>query len=464
MEARLGTAVHYTYKQGAAQPMLPARITQNSIRRVLTVGFTLVIALLLAAGFFGLRNLRAIQENAASLVNEQLVSTRLIDEIQRQQGTLSAVFYTLAPDPDVVDTERVLAQLDDAGSNIERVVVSMSASEEAPLWRDLKRASEAFAAEARRLLELPDPPTLSSRELLRYHEEVLAVVAKLVESSYQKANLAQNQIRERSRELVRDSLLLIGACLVLAIVCATFTVRVSAQLFREMEWQAGELSRVSWHMLENQESAARRFSHELHDELGQSLTAIKANLMGLGAVLDANPAGRRRLEDCVKLVDEATSNVRELSQLLRPTILDDFGLDASLRWLCDGFTERTGITVRYESDLGGRLPEETETHLFRIAQEALTNVARHSGAREVEVRLQASGDRVALAVADNGRGLASPQGPQPGLGMIGMRARARSAGGELSVHSAAGAGVRIEVQVPARLIPDAKENPNLVSR
>ena len=463
----MGTAVHYTYKEGsarAARPMFPARITQHSIRRVLTVGFTLVIALLLAAGFFGLRNIRAIQDNAARLVNEQLVSARLIDEIQRQQDTLSVVFYTLAPDPDSVDSERVLAQLDDAARIIERVVASMASSEEAPLWKELKRASDAFAAEARRLLALPEPPTLSSRELLRRHEEVLAVVAKLVEASYQKANEAESQINARSRGLIRDSLLLIGACLVLAIVCATFTVRVSSQLFREMEWQAGELSRVSWHMLENQESAARRFSHELHDELGQSLTAIKANLMGLGAVLDANPAGRRRLEDCVKLVDEATSNVRELSQLLRPTILDDFGLDASLRWLCDGFRERTGITVRYESDLGGRLPEETETHLFRIAQEALTNVARHSGAGEVEVRLQASGDCVTLAVADNGCGLASPQGPQQGLGMIGMRARARSAGGELSVHSAAGAGVRIEVQVPARVVRDAKENPNLVSR
>ena len=106
-----------------------------------------------------------------------------------------------------------------------------------------------------------------------------------------------------------------------------------------MEWQAGELSRVSWHMLDNQESTARRFSHELHDELGQSLTAVKANLAALEAGGAPDP---RRLDDCMRLVDEAIGNVRQLSQLLRPTILDDFGLEAGLRWLAEGFTQRTG--------------------------------------------------------------------------------------------------------------------------
>ena len=144
-----------------------------------------------------------------------------------------------------------------------------------------------------------------------------------------------------------------------------------------MEWQTAELGRVSWHMLEDQEATARRFSHELHDELGQSLTAVKTNL----AALDSDGAGepRRACSDCVRLVDEAIGNVRQMSQLLRPTILDDFGLEAGLRWLAEGFSARTGIEVKLESDFSGRLPDETETHLFRIAQEALTNVARHAG-------------------------------------------------------------------------------------
>src|SRR5208283_3096899 len=119
----------------------------------------------------------------------------------------------------------------------------------------------------------------------------------------------------------------------LAVLFAVVTVRMVSQLTREMEWQAAELSRVSWHMLERQEATARRFSHELHDELGQALTAVKTNL----TALDGGPEGQRRLADCLALVDGAIGNVREMSQLLRPTILDDFGLEAGVRWLTEGF-------------------------------------------------------------------------------------------------------------------------------
>jgi signal transduction histidine kinase len=220
-----------------------------------------------------------------------------------------------------------------------------------------------------------------------------------------------------------------------------------------MEWQAAELSRVSWHMLQDQEATARRFSHELHDELGQSLTAVKTNLAALRAGTGADAA---RLDDCLRVVDESIGNVRQMSQLLRPTILDDFGLDAGLRWLCEGFAARTGIAVDCVSTFTGRLPDETETHLFRIAQEALTNVARHSGAHHVEVRLAPSDHHIRLTIQDDGRGL--PQAPSPAasapdrrpgpLGLIGMRARARSAGGDATVRSRPDQGVLIDVQVP----------------
>ena len=215
-----------------------------------------------------------------------------------------------------------------------------------------------------------------------------------------------------------------------------------------MEWQTAELGRVSWHMLEDQEATARRFSHELHDELGQSLTAVKTNLAALDA---GGTVNRERLEECLRLVDESIGNVRQMSQLLRPTILDDFGLEAGLRWLCEGFAARTGIEVNLASTYSGRMADETETHLYRIAQEALTNIARHSGARHVEVKLESSGREVCLSIQDDGQGLPDPPLPGPrGLGMIGMRARARSAGGDLAVRSRQRQGVLIEVRVPIR--------------
>jgi len=205
-----------------------------------------------------------------------------------------------------------------------------------------------------------------------------------------------------------------------------------------MEAQAGELSRVSFRMLETQEATARRFSHELHDELGGSLTAIKANLTNSGPI-----------EDSIKLVDDAIANVRTLSQLLRPTILDDFGLDAGIRWLAERFSERTHIDVDYRSQFSGRLPDETETHLFRIVQEALTNVARHANASRVTIFLRAENGNIRLTVSDNGRGLLDA--PGTGMGLTGMRARASSAGGDCAISSTTGGGVTIDVTAPIKI-------------
>jgi signal transduction histidine kinase len=155
-----------------------------------------------------------------------------------------------------------------------------------------------------------------------------------------------------------------------------------------------------------------------------------------------------QVEDCRRLVDEAMRNVRELSQLLRPTILDDFGLDASIRSVADRFNQRTGIEVDFQSEFAGRLAEETETHLFRIVQEALTNVARHSGATRVCIHLRPEGERLCLSFADNGGGLQPSDRAANGIGMTGMRARARSAGGGMSIRSQPGEGLRIEAWVP----------------
>jgi len=437
-------------------------ITERSVLRVLLFGFSLVIVLLVAAGYVGVRNVRLIQESAAHLVSEQTVTSSLIDEIHREQGTLNAVFYNMGRGPDWVDREHVMGQLDASDEAIERIISSAEGTPDEQLWKDLRKEAVEFSAEARRLLAQENASTFSSRALLRQHEEVISIIAKLIANGLKRSEVSQEQIEALSRRLVNQSSILLGASLLLALLFALYTVRLATNLFRKMEEQTGELSRVSWHMLENQETTARRFSHELHDELGQSLTALKANLVALAA---SPERGRERLEDCLSLVDASITNVRELSQLLRPTILDDFGLDASLRWLAERFTQRTRIEVNYESNLTARLPEETETHLFRIAQEALTNVARHSGASEVRVELDAKYDRVYLRIGDNGRGLNGAADPaRLGMGMIGMRARARSAGGEMVIARNNGNGLLLTTWVPVRAREHEVKDPHPVGR
>ena len=421
-------------------------VTYKKILRILVLGFSTVIGLLVAAAFVGVNSAELIKESTAGLVRSELVTTRLIDELQREQDTLNATFYKLSRGPELVDRERVLAQLDAADEAVGRIVQEAKGTPQADLWHKLETATRGFSAEARRLLTRRNVPNYSSRDLLRRHEEVTDLVAKLVSSNYSSALAAQSRIDQRSARLVNESVLLLGLCLLLGLLCAIFTVRITAVLFRKMESQASELSNVTWRMLENQETAARRFSHELHDELGQALTAIKANLLALESNGHSDPT---RLEDCRRLVDEAVQNVREMSHLLRPTILDDFGLDAGIRWLAERFAQRTGVEVNYQSTFRDRLPDESETHFFRIVQEALTNVARHSGATRVDISLRREGDRIVLTMKDNGHGFKNGNAPG-GLGLVGMRARARSIGAELTIRSED--GVAIELSAPCGVL------------
>lgn len=434
----------------------------RTLLRVLVIGFAVVIALLAAAAVIGVDNARLIATTASGLVSDQLAVVGLMDEVEREQEVLNAAFYRLSGTPAAVDRDRVMADLDQTDREIDRMVAQSRGGPDEAAWDNLRLAVLGFSQEARRLLSQRTVPVHSSRDLFSRHEEVTARVAKLVDLSYARALETRERVDRQSDLLRQESLFLLGGSFVVALIFALITVRIAARVFRQMEAQTMELSRVSFRMLETQESTARRFSHELHDELGGSLTAIKSNLSAISSGLTSNGASRARIDDCLRLVEQSISNVRELSQLLRPTILDDFGLDASIRWLVDRFRERTGIEAEFRSYFNGRLADETETHLFRIVQEALTNVARHSGATHVDIFLHPEGDRIRLTIRDNGKGLrdsaAHPEGLHleraSGMGLIGMRARARSAGGELELRSQPGKGVTIEVWAP--LLPQVE--------
>lgn len=408
----------------------------RTLLRVLVIGFAVVIALLAAAAVIGVQNARSITASTAALVADQLAFTRLLDEVEREQEALNAAFYRMSRAPENVDRAKVLAALDETGGQVAILVQNARGGPDEAAWNALERAVLDFSTEARQLLNGKKAPGFSSRDLFFRHEDVTTAVAHLADLSYARAADTRRRIDARTDSIVTESVLLIGGCLLVALVSAIVTVRIAARVFQQMHAQTSELSRVSFRMLETQEATARRFSHELHDELGGSLTAIKSNL--------ANPDPH--IEDSIKLIDDAIANVRTLSQLLRPTILDDFGLDAGIRWLADRFGERTHMDVDYRSQFDGRLPDQTETHLFRIVQEAFTNIARHANASQVAIFLRPENGNIRLTVSDNGRGLTQPE--HTGMGLTGMRARAHSAGGDCRVYSTSGGGVTIDVTVP----------------
>jgi signal transduction histidine kinase len=414
-------------------------------------GFALVTFLLLAAAGVAVQNNREIQSDASDLIREQSLTARLMNQMRVEQTALNAVFYQLIRDPEDVDKGELIRQLETAGDSLGRLARNAAATPEAKLWQQLDFSAQLFAAESKRLIMSDHVSDASIRDLFKLHEAVAKEVRDLAAASSTRAQTAESHITQQAQELMDRSILLLAGCFALAVLGALVTLRFTFGLLSRMEIQAHELSRVSWQMLQGQEDAARRFSHELHDELGQSLMAMKANIT---AFTPDNLEVRRK--DSLALVDQSIANVRELSQLLRPVILDDFGLDASLKWLADKFSERTGIQVRYSCSFSGRLSDETETHLFRIAQEALTNIARHSGATKVDIELTKRDGYIWLNIADNGKGLQKKSDtPKPSIGMVGMRARARHAGGDIRIEPSSEGGLALVVWVPLVNYPES---------
>ena len=408
---------------------------------VLIAGLSLLILVLAASVYIEVDAIRSTESGAARLVEGQRSTLRLIDEIQREEDSLSAVFYELAAKTNPENRVELLKKLETLEQAIRHTMEAGLQSGDVRLWTEVKNAVEKFISEGRAVLRSRQAPPVT---FFRSHEELISTLGALAADSFDAAARAQAREREGTRERVRYSLILLGLALATALIGAVLTLRIVSQLFRKQQWQTLELSRLSSRTMADQEETARRFSRELHDEFGQALSAIEANLVIMQNSPEHQPV---RLEDCLALVKNAIENTRDLSQLLRPSILDDFGLDAGLRWLADVYSQRTGIQVEYSSSLGDRLDEETETQLFRIAQEALTNVARHANATSVRMLLDSNVGHVTLTVSDNGTGMRNDSQRQ-GLGLVGMRARARAAGGKLNLETAPGKGVTITVSLP----------------
>lgn len=219
---------------------------------------------------------------------------------------------------------------------------------------------------------------------------------------------------------------------------------------RLLESQA-ELRRLSEELMRVTENERTRISREIHDQLGQLLTAIKMELRNVQKSVGAgNVAARDRIDGTLELVDETIRTVRRISADLQPGILDDFGLAAAIEWVLQEFGGRTGIEWALEADLDEeRLSKDMATAAFRICQEALTNVARHAEASRVVVNLATREEHFEATITDNGRGL-----PQAGsarsksLGIVGMRERARQFGGSLEVAAGEERGVIVTLRFP----------------
>jgi signal transduction histidine kinase len=200
-------------------------------------------------------------------------------------------------------------------------------------------------------------------------------------------------------------------------------------------------------LVQAEETERRRIARELHDRVGQNLSALNINLdILLGKLRDES--ARRRLEDSLKLVDSTLQSIENVMADLRPALLDEYGLPAALAWYGKEYAQRTGIRVAVQGEAGTGLRAEAAVALFRIAQEALNNAAKHSSAKRITVGLEEKGGELVLSVIDDGKGFDPAAAPRGRWGMTTMRERAEAAGGSLVVDSSVGEGTTVRAAVP----------------
>jgi signal transduction histidine kinase len=227
------------------------------------------------------------------------------------------------------------------------------------------------------------------------------------------------------------------------------SAHVSEERREQLERANAELQQTSARILAVQDVERRRVARELHGSIGQYLAAIK---MSCGAALETSrdERGTALLDDAVKLLDRCTSEVRTMSYLLHPPLLEEMGLASAMPWYVAGFTERSGVQVKLDLPTRlSRLPENVELALFRVLQESLTNIHRHSGSKQAAIQLRVEDGSVWLVVEDAGKGFGPAVGDalRAGVGIASMRERVRELGGELHVRSSA-SGTIVEAKLP----------------
>jgi two-component system sensor histidine kinase UhpB len=207
-------------------------------------------------------------------------------------------------------------------------------------------------------------------------------------------------------------------------------------------------------LAETEEQERRALARELHDQVSQNLSALNLNLNRLNSEFAGSLAGepRKRISDSLTLVEDTAQRIRDVMSYLRPPVLDDYGLFATLRWWVHESATRSGIAIELTgAEAEPRLPNDVELALFRVAQEALLNAIKHSGAKHITVSYEMLPGRVRLGISDDGRGVVPDAGREASVrstwGILNMRERAEAIGGSLRIESVVGAGTRIVVEV-----------------
>jgi signal transduction histidine kinase len=358
-------------------------------------------------------------------------STQRADILAIQQKTQSALDqYARTLDPEEQDTFMALRSEIDAW------------------WQVLQTAFQWTPAERNRLRY-----TFFYEQLVPRRTTMLQIADRIAEINERGLNRGEERLSASAESLRWSLIVTFGIALLGGTLLALGTIALTRRLEREVERRLKEttearadLQALSARLVRAQEEERRALARELHDEVGQSLSAIMMEAGNAGAAPD--PAEiRRRAASIASIAGKTLNVVRDLALLLRPSMLDDFGLVPALNWHAREMSKRTGLNVRISADpTSGDLPDEHKTCIYRLVQEALNNAARHASARNLQVTVKNGSDRVRFSVQDDGSGFDKTS--VRGLGLLGMEERVRRLGGSLQIDSQPGRGTTISAELP----------------
>jgi signal transduction histidine kinase len=346
--------------------------------------------------------------------------------------------------------ERLRADLDDALRREEQVAVTRRTPEQA---RSLSASIALFWTTADQVFALArqgrDDQARAQIQLLlqaRQNDLSTAVGRLLLQNNESEADTAQ-RVQNIYVDTQRQVYWFLSATLVAIAGTSLYLIHSNRRLFAQMTQLADERRELAQTLIATREATLREISRELHDEFGQLLTAIGSMLRRVsGQAADGSPL-RADLREIGEVAQTALDNVRGLSQTLHPSILDELGLEPAVEWYLSTVERQHGIRVVYErSGEPPSVPGDNAIHVYRVLQEAISNVARHSGASQVWVRLRQAGGTLELEVEDHGRGLESDTSRR-GLGMVAMRERAALLGGAMTFHRPPKGGTLVRLRV-----------------
>ena len=442
------------------QSLLPESIRPDAGRRaptrLLVAGLGLSVVTIAAVGLYTFREIRDLRDRQTAISDRNRKDSLQLLRIQNDLSSLAVLMRDMAdrtePYPlagwrpafdrlradlaDAVALERTLAPPDRESAQQARLEGAI-----ATFWRSIDRVfTRAVTGEDEAAVSLLHGAIGQQRELD-------AMVAQFLVANIHAQELAAAANRGIYDRVAGDLLALTGVLVVLLSAAGGWIVVQNRRAFEEVRVISEELRTLSWHTLRLQEDLQRSVSRELHDDFGQIVTAIGTLLGRAQRRASQDPALVSELESVRGIAQEALDRIRTESQWLHPAVLDDFGLEKALERAVEQFEHQTGIetTLEVKGPVDAIAPQ-LSIHVYRITQEALNNVARHSGSPRADVRLACEGRTLALDIVDRGTGL--PQAPSMGLGFVSMRERAELMGGRLRLRATDNGGVTVELRVP----------------